>query len=100
MKTSGRLSTKERKAVATAAAALGLSGTSITGDHEEWEAPVERIAEVLQTHSSCIPPAMNGWSATVPLPTTWAIWWVKRMIHAQHGSNCGMAGICSPKMEE
>jgi len=95
MKTSGRLSTKERKAVANAVAALGLSGTSTTDDLVEWEVPPERIAEVQRTHSSCIPPAMSGWSETVPLPATWATWWISRMTHAQHGSDCGMGGAIS-----
>lgn len=89
--------TSEQKAAVNAAEALGLSGTSITGDPEEWEAQAERIAEALQTHSSCIPPATSGWNQTVRLPTTWAIWWVKRLIHATHGSDCGTGGIRSPK---
>lgn len=100
MTVSGNSSTKERKAAVTAAEALGLSGTSITGDPEGWEAPAERIAEALQTHSSCIPPATSGWNETVRLPTTWAIWWVKRLIHAQHGSNCGTDGTFSQQTVE
>lgn len=95
MRISGVSFTKERKAAVNAAVALGLCGTSITGDPVEWEVPPERIAEAQRTHSSCIPNAMSGWSETVPLPATWAIWWISRMTHAQHGSECGTGGATS-----
>lgn len=83
MKKLEKLSTKERKGVANAVEWLGVSGISTTDDPVEWEVHPERIAEVLQTHSSCIPPAMSGWNETVPLPTTWAIWWISRATHAK-----------------
>ena len=88
----GNLSTKERMVVANAVALLEVSGRSTTDDLGEWEVRPERIAEVLRTHSSCIPNAMSGWSETVQMPTTWAIWWVSRMTHANHQSECGMGG--------
>jgi len=92
MKKRERLFTKERMAVANAVVMLGVSGSSITDDLAEWEVHPERIAEVLRTHSSCIPNATSGWSETVPLPTTWAIWWVSRAAQAKHQSECGMGG--------
>ena len=87
-----KLSTKERKAVANVVEVLGVTGKYTTDDLEEWEVHPERIAEVQRTHSSCIPLAMSGWSETVPLPTTWAIWWISRVTHAKHQSECGMGG--------
>lgn len=84
--------TKERMDVANAVVMLGVSGSSTTDDLEEWEVHPERIAEVLRTHSSCIPNVMSGWSETVPMPTTWAIWWVSRAAQAKHQSGCGMGG--------
>lgn len=83
MKISEKLSTNERKRVANVVRALGVSGISTTDDPVEWEVHRERIAEVLQTHSSCIPNAMSGWNETVPMPTTWAIWCINRMTHAK-----------------
>lgn len=88
-----RLSTSERVAAANAVGALGAYGIFTTGDPEEWAVHPELIAEAWQTHSCCIPSAMSGWNGTVPLPTTWAIWWISRMTHAQHGSGCGMGGV-------
>lgn len=93
----GRLSTSEREAAVSAAGALGASGIFTTGDPEEWAVHPELIAEVRRTHFFCIPNAMSGWSETVPLPTTWAIWWISRMTHAQHGSECGMGGATYPQ---
>lgn len=87
-----RLSLKERMVAANAVALLEVSGKYTTDDLGEWEVRPERIAEVLRTHSSCIPNAMSGWSETVQMPTTWAIWWVSRMTHASHQSECGMGG--------
>ena len=92
-----KLSTKEREAVVSAAEALGAYGIFTTGDPEEWAVHPELIAEARRTHFFCIPNAMSGWSETVPLPTTWAIWWISRMTHAQHGSECGMGGVTSQK---
>lgn len=92
MTASGRLSQKERKAAAKSVALLDMSGTSTTDDPVEWEVPAERIAEVLRTHSSCIPSAMSGWSATVPLPTTWAGWWLSRTTHGMLLCDCGTGG--------
>ena len=92
MKQLEKLSTKERKGVANAVQVLGVYGSSITDDPVEWEVPPERIAEVLQTHSSCIPNAMSGWSETVPLPTTWAIWCISRMTHAKCQLKLGSCG--------
>lgn len=87
-----KLSMKERMVAANAVDLLEVSGKYTTDDLGEWEVRPERIAEVQQTHSSCIPNAMSGWNKTVPLPTTWAIWWVSRMTHANHQSGCGMGG--------
>lgn len=92
MKKHGRLSTSEREAAANAVGALGAYGIFTTGDPEEWAVHPDLIAEAYRTHCSCIPNAMSGWSETVPLPTTWAIWWISRMTHAQHGSDCGTDG--------
>lgn len=92
MTASGRLSQQERKAAAKSVALLDMSGTSITGDPVEWAVPAERIAEALRTHSSCIPSAMSGWSETVPLPTTWAGWWLSRMTHGMLRCACGTGG--------
>jgi hypothetical protein len=91
----GRLSTKEREAAANAVAALGAYGIFTTGDPEEWVVHPELIAEAWRTHCSCIPNAMSGWSETVPLPSTWAIWWISRMTHAKHESDCGTGGDTS-----
>lgn len=85
-------STKDRMAVANAVEMLGVSGRYITDDLAEWEVHPGKIAEVLQTHSSCIPNATSGWNETVPFPTTWAIWWLSRATHANHQSGCGMGG--------
>ena len=87
-----RLSPLERKAVAKSVVLLGMSGTSTTDDPEEWAVPAERIAEVLRTHSSCIPNAMSEWSETVPLPMTWAGWWLRRTTHAMLRCDCGTGG--------
>ncbi len=84
--------TKDQTVVANAVEILGVTGRYTTDDLEEWEVPPERIVEVQRTHSSCIPLAMSGWSETVPLPTTWAIWWISRVTHAKHQSECGMGG--------
>lgn len=84
--------TKDRTVVANAVEMLGVTGKYTTDDLEEWEVPPERIVEVQRTHSSCIPPATSGWNETVPLPTTWAIWWISRVTHAKHQSECGMGG--------
>jgi hypothetical protein len=84
--------TKDRTVVANAVEILGVTGRYTTDDLAEWEVPPERIVEVQRTHSSCIPLAMSGWSETVPLPTTWAIWWISRVTHAKHQSECGMGG--------
>ena len=84
--------TKDQTVVANAVEILGVTGRYTTDDLAEWEVPPERIVEVQRTHSSCIPPAMSGWSETVPLPTTWAIWWISRVTHAKHQSECGMGG--------
>jgi len=84
--------TKDRTVVANAVEMLGVSGRYITDDLAEWEVHPERIAEVQRTHSSCIPLATSGWNETVPLPTTWAIWWISRVTHAKHQSECGMGG--------
>ena len=84
--------TKDQTVVANAVEILGVTGRYTTDDLAEWEVPPERIVEVQRTHSSCIPLAMSGWSETVPLPTTWAIWWISRVTHAKHQSECGMGG--------
>jgi hypothetical protein len=83
---------KDRMVVANAVEMLGVSGKSTTDDLAEWVVHPERIAEVQQTHFSCIPNATSGWNETVPLPTTWAIWWLSRLTHAKHQSGCGMDG--------
>lgn len=87
-----RLSPQERKAAVKSVGVLGMSGTSTTDDPVGWAVPAEKIAEALRTHSSCIPSAMSGWSETVPLPTTWAGWWLRRMTHATLRCDCGMGG--------
>lgn len=92
MKKHAGLSMKERRAAVNAVAVLGVNGIFTIDDHEEWAVRPERIAEVLRTHSSCIPSAMSGWSETVPTPTTWAIWWISRLAQAKHSSECGMGG--------
>lgn len=84
--------TKDRTVVANAVEILGVTGRYTTDDLAEWEVPPERIVEVQRTHSSCIPLATSGWSEIVPLPTTWAIWWISRVTHAKHQSECGMGG--------
>ena len=84
-----RLSPRVRKAAVKSAAMLGLSGSSITVDPVAWEAPPERIAVALQMHSSCIPHAMSEWNETVPLPTSWAGWWLSRLTHGMSRCNCG-----------
>jgi hypothetical protein len=83
---------KDRMSVANAVALVGASGSFITDDLVEWVVLPEKIAEVQRTHFSCIPNATSGWNETVPLPTTWAIWWLSRLTHAKHQSGCGMAG--------
>ena len=83
---------KDQTVVANAVEMLGVYGKSTTDDLAEWEVLPERIAEVQRTHSSCIPNATSGWNETVPLPTTWAIWWLSRLTHAKHQSGCGMGG--------
>lgn len=83
MKRSEKLFTNEQKRIANVVKVLGVSGISTTDDPVEWEVHPERIAEVLQMHSSCIPNAMSGWNETVPLPTTWAIWCINRMTRAK-----------------
>lgn len=88
-----KLSTSEREGVANAVAMLEVSGSFTTDDLGEWEVRPERIAEVLRTHSSCIPSATSGWSETVQMPTTWAIWWISRLAQAKHQSECGMGGV-------
>ena len=95
MKKQGRLSTREREAAANAVGALGAYGIFTTGDLEEWAVHPELIAEAQRTHYSCIPNAMSGWNETVPIPTTWAIWWISRLTHANHQSDCGMGGESS-----
>ncbi len=87
-----KLSTKERKAVANVVEVLGVTGKYTTDDLEEWEVHPERLVEVQRTHSSCIPLAMSGWSETVLLPTTWAIWCISRMTHAKCQLNLGSCG--------
>ena len=83
---------KDRMNVANAVAMVGAFGISTIDDPEEWEVLPEKIAEVQRTHSSCIPNATSGWNETVPLPTTWAIWWISRLTHAKHQSECGTGG--------
>ena len=83
---------KDRASVANAVALVGAHGNSTTDDLVEWEVLPEKIVEVQRTHSSCIPSATSGWNETVPLPTTWAIWWLSRLTHAKHQSGCGMGG--------
>jgi len=83
---------KDRMNVANAVAMVEASGIFTIDDPEEWEVLPEKIAEVQRTHFSCIPNATSGWNATVPLPTTWAIWWISRLTHAKHQSECGMGG--------
>lgn len=92
MKKHGNSSIRERRAAANDVAVMGINGIFTIDDHEEWVVLPEKIVEVLRTHSSCIPPAMSGWSATVPMPTTWGIWWLSRLAQATHGSGCGTAG--------
>lgn len=91
----GNLSTKEQKIAASAVARLGRCGISITEGPEEWAVHPEKIAEVLQTHSCCIPNAMTGWNETVPLPSSWGSWWANRMIHAMLQCECGTGGKTS-----
>lgn len=97
MTTSGRLSPRERKAAVKSVAVLGMSGTSTTADPVGWAVPAEKIAEALRTHSSCIPSAMSEWNETVPLPTTWAGWWLRRMTQGLLRCDCGMGGSRSPR---
>lgn len=83
---------KDRTVVASVVEMLGVSGKSTTDDLAEWVVHPELIVEVQRTHFSCIPNATSGWNETVPLPTTWAIWWISRLTHAKHQSECGMGG--------
>jgi len=92
MTTREKQSEKDRMSVANAVALVGASGNFTIDDLAEWVVLPEKIAEVQQTHSSCIPNATSGWNETVPLPTTWAIWWLSRLTHAKHQSGCGMGG--------
>ena len=92
MTTREKQSEKDRMNVANAVALVGASGISTIDDPEEWVVLPEKIAEVQRTHSFCIPNATSGWNETVPLPTTWAIWWLSRLTHAKHQSGCGMDG--------
>lgn len=92
MTTREKQSEKDRMNVANAVALVGAYGNSTTDDQEEWVVLPEKIAEVQRTHFSCIPNATSGWNETVPLPTTWAIWWLSRLTHAKHQLSCGMDG--------
>lgn len=83
--------------VVNSAEVLGVDVTSITDDPEGWAVRPEKIAEALRTHSSCIPPAMSGWSATAPMPMTWAGWWLNRMTHGLSRCTCGTDGRTSKK---
>jgi hypothetical protein len=83
---------KDRMSFATAVVLVGATRNFTIDDLAEWVVLPEKIAEVQRTHSSCIPNATSGWNETVPLPTTWAIWWLSRLTHAKHQSGCGMAG--------
>jgi hypothetical protein len=83
---------KERRVVANVVEVLGVTGKYTTDDLAEWEVHPERLAEVLRTHSSCIPLATSGWNETVPLPTTWAIWCISRMTHAKCQLNLASCG--------
>lgn len=71
---------------------LGVSGTTTTDGPEGWVVRPEKIREALQTHSSCIPSAMSEWSRTVPMPMSWAGWWLNRMTHGLARCECGTAG--------
>ena len=83
---------RDRVSVANAVALVGAYGNTTTDGQGEWVVLPEKIAEVQRTHISCIPNATSGWNETVPLPTTWAIWWLSRLTHAKHQSSCGMDG--------
>lgn len=99
MNRSSRLSSAERKAAVKSAVALVGADSFTIDDPVAWEVRPERIQAALRTHSSCIPPATSEWSDSVPLPTSWAGWWVSRMTHAMSRCACGTAGSYSVRQD-
>ena len=97
MGTSRKSSLVALKDVVNSAELLGLSGIFTIADPEEWVVRPEKIREALQTHSSCIPSATSEWSQTVPIPMSWAGWWLNRMTHGLERCKCGTAGGSSKR---